>query len=249
MYILYLDDSGSAPNPKEQNLVLGGICVYERHTYFFTQQLDELAAKIDPVNPKSVEFHASEIFSGRISPWTNFPKKEDRIQIIKDVLEIVRNSYKQNVVFACVIHKSSYPGRDPMEMAFEDLCSRFNLHLRHMYSSSRDRQKGLIVLDECSDETSLQKLATEFRDFGTRWGVLRDLAEVPLFANSRASRLIQIADHIAYAVFRRYEAGDTSYLDIILSKFDTEGGIIHGLAHKTGVADCMCPACMSRPKS
>ncbi|MEW6186043.1 MAG: DUF3800 domain-containing protein [Thermodesulfobacteriota bacterium] len=246
MYIFYLDDSGSVPNLQEQNLVLGGISVYERHTYWFTQQLDTLASQIDSSNPQGIEFHASEIFSGRIPPWDRFPKKDDRINIIKNVLKIVRNSFQQNNAFACVIHKPSYPTRDPMEMAFEDLCSRFNLHLSRLYASTKQKEKGLIVLDESSYETSLQKMATGFRCSGTRWGNLRDLAEVPLFANSKASRLIQVADHIAYAVFRRYESGDTSYLDLILSKFDSANGILHGLAHKTIEPNCMCPACMSR---
>lgn len=246
MYIFYLDDSGSAPNPQEENFVLGGISVYERDTYYFTQKLDELASKIDSANPQGVEFHASEIFSGRTPPWNKYPKKEDRIDIIKNVLQIIKNSYQRNAAFACVIHKKSYKNRDPIEMAFEELCSRFTLHLSRLYSISRDQQKGIIVLDENSHETSLQKMATEFRCSGTRWGVIRDLAEVPLFVNSKASRLIQIADHIAYAVFRRYEAKDTSYLDIILPKFDSSGGVIHGLAHKTIEADCMCPSCLSR---
>lgn len=246
MYIFYLDDSGSVKNANEKHLVLGGISVYERHTYWFTQQLDRLAARINPENPNAVEFHASEIFSGRTPPWERISQKEDRVRVIKDVLQIVRDSYRENSLFACVIDKASYPNRDPMEMAFEDLCSRFNLHLGHIYTSSRGRHKGIIVLDESSYETSLQKMAGDFRTYGTRWGAIRDLAEVPLFVNSKASRLIQIADHIAYAVFRRYEAGDTSYLDIILPKFHAENGVLHGLVHKTNEVNCMCPACMSR---
>jgi hypothetical protein len=91
-------------------------------------------------------------------------------------------------------------------------------------------------------------MARDFRIYGNRWGKeIRDLAEVPLFVDSKASRVIQIADHIAYAVFRRYEKGDSSYLDIILHKFDSENGILHGLCHKTNLPNCMCPACMSRP--
>lgn len=247
MYILYLDDSGSAPNLQEQNIVLGGISVYERHTYWFTQQLDELAAKIDSANPQSVEFHAYEIFAGRTPPWNKFKQKEERMQIIKDVLTIVKTSYEQNKAFACIINKASYPGKDPVEIAFEEICNRFNLHLGRLYRASHENaHKGIIVIDESSYETSLQRMASEFRELGTRWGVIRDLAEVPLFADSKASRLIQVADHIAYAVFRRYEAGDTSYLDIILSKFDSEGGKIHGLVHRTNDANCLCPACMSR---
>jgi hypothetical protein len=70
MYIFYLDDSGSAPNTNEENLVLGGISVYERHTFWFTQQLDNLAAKIDKDDPQSVEFHA-------YIHGINFPKKEE----------------------------------------------------------------------------------------------------------------------------------------------------------------------------
>ncbi len=246
MYICYLDDSGSVQNASEQNLVLGGISVYERHTFWFTQQLDDLAAKIDSSNPAAVEFHASEIFSGRKPPWNKFPNKEERIKIIKDVLQIARNSYRENNIFACVIHKPSYPKQNPMEKSFEELCSRFNLHLAHIYARDKEQHKGIIVLDESSYEATLQKMASDFRCSGTRWGKIRDLAEVPLFVDSKACRLIQLADHIAYAVFRRYESGDTSYLDIILPKFDKENGVLHGLVHKTVDPDCMCPACMSR---
>jgi len=247
MYIFYLDDSGSSPNPQEQNLVLGGISVYERHTYWFTQQLDNLATQICPTNPQDIEFHASEIFSGRTPPW-NGMSREQRISIIKEVLKIIAKSYNQNTTFACVIHKPSYPNRDHIEMAFEDLCSRFNLQLMRLHATRKEKHKGLIVLDESSYETSLQKMASNLRKSGNRWGsIMRDLAEVPLFANSKASRLIQVADHIAYAVFRRYEAGDTQYLDIILPKFDSESGILHGFCHKTNQPHCMCAACMSRP--
>ena len=59
--------------------------------------------------------------------------------------------------------------------------------------------------------------------------------------------MIQLADHVAYAVFRRYQAGDAQYFDRIGSKFDAEDGVVHGLAHKElGNAGCMCPACLSR---
>lgn len=76
---------------------------------------------------------------------------------------------------------------------------------------------------------------------------IRNLADTPLFVDSRASRVIQLADHVAYAVFRRYQSGDTQYLDRIAAKFDAEDGIVHGLAHKElGNPNCMCIACLSR---
>jgi hypothetical protein len=33
MYLLYLDDSGSAANQNEQHLVLAGVCVFERRVH------------------------------------------------------------------------------------------------------------------------------------------------------------------------------------------------------------------------
>lgn len=69
MYLFYLDDAGSAANPNEDYLVLGGISIYEAQAYWFTQELDKLASTIDPSDPYSVEFHASEIFSRRQQPW------------------------------------------------------------------------------------------------------------------------------------------------------------------------------------
>ncbi len=246
MYLLYLDDSGSVNNPNESHLVLGGISVFERQVHWLSTELDKIAASIYPANPKEIEFHASEIFAGRKPPW-NAWDKEKRRQILKEVLTTVAKASAGVSLFACVVHKGSYPNRDPMEIAFEELCSRFDLQLKRIYSVRKDAQRGLIVLDESSYETSLQNLAHNFRQIGTRWGTIANLAEVPLFVDSRASRLVQLADHVAYSVFRRYEAKDTTFLDIIINKFDSENGRLHGLIHKQNRdANCMCPACMSR---
>jgi len=245
MHLLYLDDAGSASNPEEDYLVLGGISIFEAQAYFVVQEMDKLATTINPSNPHSVEFHASEIFSRKEQPWRGMSREEAR-GVIKAVLNILKQSYETARAFACAVHKASFPGRDPVELAFEDLCSRFDLYLDRLRGQG-DRQRGILILDESAHETTLQRMAREFRTLGTRWGVLHNLAETPLFVDSRASRSIQLADHVAYAVFRRYNAGDTNYFDIIASKFDSFEGVIHGLAHKQKIDPmCMCLACTSR---
>lgn len=245
MHLLYLDDSGSSPNPTEDYFVLGGISVYEAQAYYLTQEMDRLAQTIDPANPHGVEFHASEIFSRRTSPWNKMTKDEAK-GVIKAVLKIVSDSYQTARVFACAVHKPSFCGKDPVEIAFEDLCSRFDMYLSKM-GSEGDRQRGLLILDESTHETTLQEMARDFRVIGTRWGSIRNLADTPLFINSKASRLTQIADHVAYSVFRRYQSQDTQYFDIIADRFVSENGVLHGLCHKQFYNDkCMCPACMSR---
>ncbi|HXF99760.1 MAG TPA: DUF3800 domain-containing protein [Bacteroidota bacterium] len=245
MHLLYLDDAGSAANVDEQYLVLGGISVYEAQANWFVQELDKLASTIDAANPHAVEFHASEIYARRTTPW-NSMRREEAQGVIKAVLDVVKRSYGSAKVFACAIHKASYPSTDVMQLAFEDLCSRFDRYLSQLHEQG-DRQRGILILDESAHETTLQKMARDFRTFGTQWGYIRNLAETPLFVPSKASRLVQVADAIAYAVFRRYNASDTNYFDVIAHKFYSHQNVVHGLAHKQKVnSQCMCIACLSR---
>ena len=245
MHLLYLDDAGSLKNPTEEYLVLGGVSVYEAQADFITRELDRLAQTINPANPHDVEFHASEIFARRAAPWNRMSRAEAQ-GIIKAVLKVLADSYDTARAFACAIHKPTISAPDLLEVAFEDLCSRFDLFLQRLRAAG-DRQRGLIILDESSHETSLQQMARNFRTLGTQWGGIHNLADTPLFVDSKASRVVQLADHVAYAVFRRYNASDTQYFDVISSKFDTQDGVIHGLVHlQKATAMCMCPACMSR---
>ena len=135
-----------------------------------------------------------------------------------------------------------------MEIAFEDLCKRFDLFLERINANQdSDSQRGLLILDKTTYETTLQQLALKFRTLGTDWGVIQNIADTPLFVNSQASRVIQLADHVAYSVFRLYQASDTQYFNVIASRFDSEEGKIHGLVHKErDNPTCMCIACYSR---
>lgn len=247
MYLLYLDDSGSIPNKNEDYFVLGGICVPEQSVYWLSHELDKIAIKIDPTYAPNIEFHASEIFSGKIFPWDQYSTKSERIGIIKQVLQSLTGAYQDIVAFACAIHKKSYPQEDIEKMAFEDISSRFDLFLQRT-STVNDKKKGLIIVDKSSYEQGLQNLTREIRKQGNTWGnQLRTLCEVPLFIDSKASRLVQLADHIAYSVFRRYESSDLTYFNEIETRFDKVGHIYHGLVHRQTVnPDCTWPACISR---
>jgi hypothetical protein len=183
MHLLYLDDAGSAPNANEDYFVLGGVSIYEAQAHWFTQELDRLASTIDASHPHDVEFHASGIFARKAKPWRDM-KREEAQGVIKAVLDVLRRSYESARVFACAVHKASFPGRDPVELAFEDLCSRFDRYLNRLRGEG-DRQRGLLILDESAHETTLQRMARDFQTLGTRWGVLHSLAEVPLFVDSR----------------------------------------------------------------
>lgn len=243
MHLLYLDDSGSVNNASEDYVVLAGISMYETQAYFLSRELDRIAETFDP-NPSNVEFHASEIYARRKAPWDKLTR-EDSVGVLKSVLRIVAESAASTQIFACAVHKKSYSA-DGLHVAFEDLCQRFDTYLGKI-NAEGERQKGLLILDESSYETSLQEQTKNFRKIGTQYGSIRHLADIPFFVNSKASRIIQLADHIAYSIFRRYNLGDTQYFDIIAHKFFQSEGVVHGLAHKSKTSpNCMCPACFSR---
>lgn len=225
MYLLYADESGSVGDPKQQFFVLAGFCVYERQSYWIAKELDNIAARFNPADPTSVELHGNPMHSGK-GIFRRFPKA-DRVTALEDALKVFLDSHPSNRLFASVVRKVKVSPVDPVEFAFEQLASRFDHYLTRLHKAG-DSQRGIILFDKSTYETTLQSLATDFRTIGHKWGILRNFSEVPLFLDSRASRLIQLADLIAYAIFRNYESNDSHYFSIIKNRFDSEGGIVHG---------------------
>lgn len=226
MYLLYADESGSTHDPNQRHFVLAGFCVFERQGYWLANQLENIAERFNPADPASVELHGSPMASGR-GMWRQY-KKVDRDKALQDALHVFTNSHPSNRLFASVINKVSVSPIDPIGLAFEQLASRFDQYLMRLHKQ-KDTQRGIIIFDKTTYESSIQALATDFRTIGHRWGIIRNFSEVPLFLNSKASRLIQLADILAYSIFRYFERDDDRFYSIIERRFDSEGGIVHGL--------------------
>lgn len=229
MHLLYLDESGSVADPDQKYFVLAGVAVFERKTHWVEQELNGIAARFNAISPYDVELHGSPMRSGR-NGWKAYPLA-DRLAAIENALDlgVARNFPKGVRLFGAVIRKSSLVGGDPVFHAFEQLSSRFDMFLQRLYSKYADPQRGIIVFDKSSTEQRIQTLAREFKYKGHSWGTTQNYAEVPLFLDSKASRLIQLADLVAYALFRHFEYGDSRFFDLIKECFDSEGGIAHGL--------------------
>ncbi|MBI3957492.1 MAG: DUF3800 domain-containing protein [Chloroflexi bacterium] len=146
----------------------------------------------------------------------------------EDVLYLFSSSHTNNRLFASAIRKALISPQDPVLLAFEQISSRFDYYLQRLHRNG-DTQRGIIIFDKSTYETAIQSLATDFRTIGYSWGIIRNFAEVPLFLDSKASRLIQLADIVAYATYRYFEQNDTRLYPIIQNRFDAEGGIVHGL--------------------
>lgn len=227
MHLLYLDESGAPADPKQTHFVLAGISMFERQTFWISNELDKIAATFNPADPSSMELHGNPMFVGK-HEWRRIQPPLRR-QAIKDALTVFANSHNSNRLFGCVVNKAVVAPQNPVEYAFEQIASRFDYFLMRLHNHRADSQRGIMIFDKSTYESTIQNLATDFRTIGHSWGVLRNLSEVPLFLDSKASRLIQLADLVAYAIFRKYEQGDDQFFSIIESRFDTFGGQNHGL--------------------
>jgi hypothetical protein len=226
MHLMYLDDAGSVPNPQERFFVLAGVALFERQTYHLEVKLDTIASRFGHPEPKSLELHGNEMQSGR-NFWRRIDRPSRR-QAISDALGCLHELRGPVRLFGAVIEKAAVSPKDAVEVAFEEVASRFDRFLQRCHRKN-DPQRGVIILDKSTMETRLQALATEFRFNGHSTGKLNNLADVPFFVDSSASRLVQFADLVAYALWRKFEKDDPEFYDVIAGRFDQEGGVVHGL--------------------
>jgi hypothetical protein len=179
--------------------------------------------------------------------WHRFQRHE-REAMLRSAFGVITSRQTTLQLFAIAVDKQFVSPRDPVEVAFEEISNRFNLFLQRLNNRyPNDSQRGLIVMDETDHDGHLQALARHFRINGARWGHFRNLAEVPLFVDSKASRCVQLADLVAWATWRKYEMQDGRFFDPLIPRFDAEGGVIHGLVHYARRGEpCYCPACSTR---
>lgn len=201
MFILYIDGSGSVVNPDEKHFVLAGVAVFERQIFHLIQELDNLVDSFGLEPESQIELHGNPMYGGK-KQWRSVDRAK-RLEFMHQALGVLTSASNSVRAFGIAVNKQAISPKDPVEYAFEEICNRFNLYLTRIFHSrggrNEDRQKGLIVMDESHYEQPLQALARDFRISGARWGAFRNLAEVPLFVDSEASRIVQLADLIAKA--------------------------------------------------
>lgn len=225
MFLLYADESGSPSDESQQHFVLAGVSVFERKAHWLALELDRIAARFAPHDPDSVELHGSPMRGGK-NFWRKV-EKHVREGAMEDALRLIDGRHCR--IFASVVSKQAVSPQDPVRATFQQLVTRFDHFLAREHIHYNNTQRGMVIFDKTSQEGPIQVLAREFKVDGHDWGHLRNMAEVPAFIDSRAARLIQLADLIAHAMYRHYEKGDSRYFEIIEKKFDSHGGVRHGL--------------------
>jgi len=86
MYLLYLDESGNPDDPADKHFVIGGVAIFERVTFFLSQEVDQIQEKHFPGLPP-IEFHASHIRNGK-GFWRNIDQPT-RDFVLQDIAQVV----------------------------------------------------------------------------------------------------------------------------------------------------------------
>ncbi|MGR3914313.1 MAG: DUF3800 domain-containing protein [Gammaproteobacteria bacterium] len=225
MFFLYADESGSPSRPSQKHFIFAGVTVFERQAHWLSRDLEKIASSFGKHTSASMELHGSPMWGGK-SAWRKVPKDE-RINTIKNALRLIDG--KDYRIIASVVNKEAIAPEDPVRFTFHQVISRFDHFLVRQFTHYKNPQRGLLVCDKSNMENSIQTMATEFKTKGHLQRKLRNMAEVPVFVDSKATRLIQLADLVAYALFRKYERDDNTLYEVIKDKFDSFGGVRHGL--------------------
>jgi hypothetical protein len=246
MYLLYLDESGNPDDASDRHFVLAGLAVFERRTYWMQQEAELIKAKYFPTAPP-LDFHAQPIRSGK-----NFWRHIDasiRTEVLSEIGNIMARAPRNEcVLFGAVVEKTDKVyGDEAIRLALEQVCKRFDTLLKRK-ASGGNPQRGLIVLAQSHYEQRAKTWVSQFRGLGTQWGVLTNLSDIPFSAPAKESRMLQLADYVAHALYLLYERRDSTLIKPIMGRFDATGGVYHGMVHLSANRGhkCGCPACASR---
>lgn len=240
MFLLYLDESGS-PEDLSLPFVVGGIAVEAGAVDQLRRDVEAVVARHLDAHLRGLELHATELVTGK-NAWRRIPRPV-RTALLGDIVTLLGERTQERRLFAVARSPGAVSHADPLERVFEELLMRFSTFLRRGGAGTL----GLVIADKAKYESTLQPLASAWRERGTRFGRLTNIAEVPLFVDSKATRLTQLADFVAHAVFRHYRDADDVMLRPMLTGFDSTSGKLHGLTHLTVErALCQCPACLTR---
>ena len=251
MYVVYMDESGNPTgwNNNQDHFVIGGIAIHEGQIRRLSSRLDQIQSEFFPEITLPLKFHATDINTGH----DRFRKlaAADRQRLLDAVYSVMADErYPHAVLFATAIHITAVASAEQaLRDTFADITQRINTFLVRLHRGGNP-QKALLIIDRSEGtEGKYRTLISDFRTSGTSHGYLGNIVDIPYFSQSNETRLLQLADFVAYAVFRYYERNNSQFLDRILTQFDgrSRDSERDGLKHIIQTSEaCSCVACSWR---
>ena len=269
MYLLFVDESGT--HGGSHSFILGAIAVHEQDAHPLGQCLDSVVATGLAGHGGAVgdhELHGAELRNAKSpasrtgrpsSPWAAIPRARRLDTLVAADRRLVEfrpaDPGLPVALFGVVVDRrfrSSLPAIERERFAYQVLFTKFDVLLKRRRRTV-DSTRGLVIHDRrIIAERDIQEWTRQWQHAAGVLPQLRNLADVPLFADSRASRLLQAADLVSYALYRHYDPArgrGADYVGVLWPRFDAVDGVMHGCVHFTpsfGSHSCGCAPCASR---
>jgi len=267
VYLLFADESGT--HGGSHAFVVGGLAVHEQDAQSLQRALNRCVERgLRSSQVDEYELHAVELRNPKKpregsrtvpSPWA-FVDRERRLGTLDSAYEVLSSFRSASpscpvALFGVVVDRNFHAEWTVIErerFAYEVLLNKFDVMLKRIRTNTGSDNRGLVIHDRrVVAERDIQEWTREWQKAAGSVGQLRNLADVPLFADSRASRLIQVADLVSYALYRHYDPDrkGVDYVDKIWTQFDSDSGSTHGVIHFTpsfAAGVCGCRPCGGR---
>lgn len=231
MYFFYFDESGSRDpsvgtreNPKDHIYVLCAVGMFESQWVKFDKAISSLKIALGRKckQPQQKDFQLAECEVK--SNWIRSPKArlenspflcalhdEDRERLVGCYYEQIKRC--NLVLFASVIDKRylwDYMTHELLhKKAYEFLLERIEQFMKEYHS----KHNALIVMDDTSKELN-RAVAMKHAYFlhnGNENLEFRHIVEYPFFTRSELSNGVQLADLLAYNIYRAFRQEDFAY--------------------------------------
>jgi hypothetical protein len=246
VYLLYADESGDLTDPSTNVFVVGGIAVHE-------DAVRPLAGNINSTINRylgrsmgmRVELHAAPMRAGA-GRWRNIPVGK-RVGLYRTLMKKCcswthKDSASEIEPFVVVIDRNH--SQSPTETAYGELLYMFDRFLREGRRRGSPHN-GVLIADRSRYQRTLEAWVELARTRARRPQQdprrLYALAETPFFVDSQSTRLMQLADLLAHAFYRAYNAGDETFSATALPSLTTPAP--PHIVHFTSNANCSCAAC------
>ena len=227
---------------ENKNFVIAGAAVHEGQIGRISGVLEGIQHEFFPDYNINISFHATDIKNGK-KAFKDLPSNS-RAEMLNKLYDVFVDFHFPNLVaFATVMSTDYVKAEDQvLDTVFGDLMTRFNTFMVRQHNTGHPT-KGLSIIDQ-AHEKKYRELFGQYRVGGTKYGLINNIVDIPYFAGRRDTRMLQLADLLAYGVFQYYEHSKSEYFDKIKKRFDSrfKGGPPDGLKHMIK-KDCDCYAC------
>ena len=253
MYFFYFDESGTRDpsvgtneKPKDHLYVLLAVGMYEGQWRRFDLALSklklELANSLKQKGKEHFELTDCEIKSNWVRNERERQRRSPFLHALHpDDLKRLTDAYFQQVVECNMVvvvavidkrHLRAYMNAEMLhKKAYELVLERIQHYMREYHP----KHKALIVMDDTSKQLNRAVAMKHafFQRSGNQNMTFPDIVEYPFFTRSELSNGVQLADLLAYNVYRAFRNEDLtySYFDILLPSVykGRDAKSLHGL--------------------